>query len=112
MTRSAVLLLGALAFAAGCRESTAVKVSTALDEAQTRWQAAAIRDYDYILSISCFCAPSVRPVKITVAGGAPVSVVYADSIGGVADTAFFRGYLTIDAADQARERPRDVRRAV
>jgi hypothetical protein len=90
-----VWILVGLAFVASCKDSTSVKLASSLDDAQARWQAMAIHDYQFTFQVSCFCAIT-RPVTVTVTGDVPVTAVFADSLGGAADTAQYRPYLTID----------------
>lgn len=41
-----------------------------LDGARTRWKAANVRSYSYVVTLSCFCPPS-KAVKIVVRNGRP-----------------------------------------
>jgi hypothetical protein len=68
-----------------------------LAEAEARWQAAAPANYHFSLVRTCGCvANQTRPVTVTVSNGAFASLVFADSVGGTADTTLFRQYLTVD----------------
>jgi hypothetical protein len=81
-----------LAGVAACSDGPTTPVLE-LAAAEQRWHMAGVRSYQYDVSIQCFCL--VRPIAVQVRDGAVVSVTYADR-GGVADTTYYRSYLTID----------------
>jgi hypothetical protein len=82
---------------AACTEPVLEKWEDDLASAEARWRDAGIADYEMDVLRHCFCVPAqIRPVTVTVRGGAFVSLVYADSAAGVADTTYFREYLTME----------------
>jgi hypothetical protein len=44
-----------------------------LGEARSRWEAADVDDYTFVLRRNCFCAGGVEPVRIVVRDGAAIS---------------------------------------
>jgi hypothetical protein len=94
----AVLAAALAALAAAC--TTAPGTSDwerELADAEARWQAAAPTNYHFSLVRTCNCVVNqTRPVTVTVSNGAFASLVFADSLGGTADTTLFRQYLTVD----------------
>jgi hypothetical protein len=82
--------------AAACSEPHPSPAMVHLDAAQQRWQTTLHADYDLIVQRSCFCALAVvRPVRVSVRGGTPTALVYADS-NTAADTALFTDYRSVD----------------
>jgi hypothetical protein len=68
-----------------------------LSSAESRWQVAALHNYTLSMIRSCHCVTAqTRPVTVVVRNGAFASLVFADSLGGVADTTLFQQYLTVD----------------
>jgi len=96
-SRSALAALVPLLLVAACTEPILEKWEDDLASAEARWHGAGITNYEMDVVRSCFCvAAQTRPVTVTVRGGAFVSLVYADSAAGVADTTYFREYLTME----------------
>ena len=87
-----------LALAAGCTtEPGMAQWERDLADAEARWHAAAVSSYTISLVRTCNCVSGqTRPVTLTVHNGAFVSLVFADSVGGTADTTLFQQYLTVD----------------
>ncbi|MEP6472876.1 MAG: DUF6174 domain-containing protein [Gemmatimonadota bacterium] len=80
----------------GCSTSVFEGSQNSLAEANTRWHAAGVANYDFDFQRTCFCVTALtRPVTISVRSDTVVSVIYSDS-GTVADSAEFRDFLTID----------------
>ena len=90
--------VAALAFVAGCSTAPgAAQWDLELSDAEARWHAAALHNYTFSMQRSCHCVTGqTRQVTIVVRNGAFASIVYADSVGGPADTTLFQQYLTID----------------
>jgi hypothetical protein len=87
-----------LALATGCAtEPGTAQWERDLADAEARWHAAALRNYTLSLVRTCDCVSGqTRPVTVTVLNGAFTGLVYADSLGGAADTTLFQQYLTVD----------------
>ncbi|MBD1911715.1 MULTISPECIES: DUF6174 domain-containing protein [unclassified Leptolyngbya] len=62
---------------------------------QRLWTGQRLRDYRYVLEVSCFCAEEVRqPVVIEVRDGIPTSYTY-ESTGQPANPTYFENYSTV-----------------
>jgi site-specific recombinase XerD len=95
----ALLPAALVALVGGCGSTTTglAQWSADLTAAQARWQAGALQNYTYELQRNCNCVVNqLRPVTITVRGGALNRIVYSDTTGGFADTTQWRQYLTMD----------------
>lgn len=91
-------VVAVLALAVGCAtEPGTAQWERDLADAEARWHAAALHNYTFSLVRTCHCVSGqTRPVALTVRNGAFASLVFADSLGGTADTTLFQQYLTVD----------------
>lgn len=63
---------------------------------RVRWERAGVRDYTYLLAVSCFCGPEqTRTVEVVVRDGTPVSVTHYED-GTPASRALFARFDTVD----------------
>jgi len=95
-----------------CSESPTEQRDEALAAAQARWQAAGIADYEFDLQRLCYCLDDlVRPVTVSVSGGAFATLRYTDD-ATAADTVLFRDFLTMERVFDYLERAVSERPAV
>lgn len=93
--RSLLIAVLATAALAACADIPTDAADGDLDAAWRRWQQAGITDYRFDVQVICFCGDErTSTVTAVVLGGAPVSLVYADS-GNAADTLLFTDVRTM-----------------
>ncbi len=91
--RSGTVLLAAV-FVVGC--ATVGPEESELRIQRAAWQALGIADYDFQMSITCFCVTDVfRDVDIQVRGNLITAIRYADT-GQPVDTTAWNPYGTIE----------------